>query len=462
MMGKSRVLYAALPWVLASVAVGMSAGLIASAGGRTGVVLIAAALLALVVGTVVVRDPQKGLYLMLFALPLDAAGRIITSPVTVTVYHVALLLTLGSWLLHLLGGQEDFRPAFSAVDVGIAALVAAGLWSLPGSLAPSATLIAIVRLVFLWLFFLVFVTFMRDERTADRVLALLVITAAASSLLAVVQYVMPGLSIGVVHTQGLGGGATLSRPAAFFTDPNFLAAFLSVAVISGIGRAVHSERMVEALSWLAGAGAAAVGLAITLSRTGMVGVAVGVLVLVVTAPTRVRAKLIGILAASVVIIAILAPSAVIDRVQSIGAVGTDASEATRVYMVGSTVRIIGDNWVFGTGLDAFEQAYPPYRHPGSLWSILKPHQLPLAMWAEMGIAGLFAELAVIGGVVVVIRRRTHSGWNAWECIGMAGLLALLVQSLFQYYLYFEYLWLFLALTVAATRFKHVAEEVSNG
>lgn len=449
----------ARPWALAALAAAACAGVAAAAGGQLLAVVLAALVAVLAVSGAVLRDPHRGLYLMLLALPLDAAGRVITSPVTVTVYHLALLLTLGSWAVRWLVDGRSMRPAFSAVDVGIAALVAAGVWSLPGSLAPMATAVAIVRLVFLWLFFLAFVTFMRDERTADRVLALLVFTAAASAVLAAVQYVMPGLHIGVVHSQGLGGGEMLNRPAAFFTDPNFLAAFLSVAIIAGIGRAVHCVRLREAVPWLLGAGAAAVGLAITLSRTGMVGTAVGVVVLVLTAPRRVRPKLVGVLAAGAVIVAVLAPGAVIDRVRSIGAVNTDTSEATRVYMVGSTVRMIRDRWVFGTGLNAFEQAYPAYRHPGSLWSILKPHQLPLAMWAEMGIAGLIAEVVLVGGVVVVLRRRAHRGWNAWECVGVAGLLALLVQSLFQYYLYFEYLWLFLALTVAATRFAPAAEEV---
>jgi O-antigen ligase len=128
-------------------------------------------------------------------------------------------------------------------------------------------------------------------------------------------------------------------------------------------------------------------------------------------------------------------------------------------MAQSTVEMIGDYWVFGTGLEAYDEAYPIYRRLGGRKDILEPHQLPLALPAEMGVLGLIAEVVIVLGVGIEMFTRRVRGFDAWESVALAGLVALLVQSLFQYYLYFEYLWVFLALTVAASRLSRSVKEV---
>lgn len=448
------------PWqVLVGLACALAGGAGVAVAGRDAALLLVAGAVALAVTAAVMRDVQWGLYAMLLVLPLDIAGRVITSPVTITVFHLTLLVTIGAWLVRL--GRRDplARHEWSAVDLGVAALLLAGLWSLPFSLSPAATRMSLLRVVFLVLFYLLFTTFMRDKRTMDRVLVVLVATGAASAGLAIVQTLVPGLGIGYARMVGLGGGVSIARPSAFFDDPNYLATFLSVAIIAGVGRAVHARSWPRALAWLAGTAVSSVGLYITLSRTGWVGAAVGIVVVLLTAPRRRRPRLIAVASVVVLLALVLSPSLLIERLASIGDVTNDKSLATRYLMIGSTAEIIRDRWVFGTGLGAYDVAYPAYREPGSLYQITKIHQLPMAFPAEMGIAGLIAEVLIVVGVFVVIRRRRHSGWNAWESIGVAGLVAILVQSLFQYYLFFEYLWLFLALTVAATRLERPAEEV---
>ncbi len=77
----------------------------------------------------------------------------------------------------------------------------------------------------------------------------------------------------------------------------------------------------------------------TLSRTGLVGVAVGVLVLIVTAPRK-RVLALGAAALAIVLVAALSsPAAIVERVRSIGEVSTDQSNATRVYMVPATYQM---------------------------------------------------------------------------------------------------------------------------
>jgi len=446
-------------WLAVAVLLGAAAGLVVlrvgAAVGPTLLAVAAASLLALAI----MRDTRLGLYAMLIAIPLDVVGRIITEPVVITAYHITLLVTMASWILaRYLDRPGSPRIEWSIVHVGVLALLAAAVWSLPFSLDRTSTIIATIRLLFIAAFFFVSAAHMRDERTTERVLAVVVVTGALSACVALVQFARPEFSVGNPHMLGTGMDV-INRPAGLFHDPNYLAAFLSLSVVGAVARAVHARRLVGALPWLAGALISAAGLAVTLSRTGLVGVAVGLLACILMAPRGRRSALLLALLVGAVLVVSISPGLLVERAASISDVSGDASLSTRYLMIGSTVEMIQDYWVFGTGLKAYEKAYPAYRQLGSMTQILQPHELPLALPAEMGVMGLMAEVLIVAGFVAEVAGRRHRGWNAWESAGVAGVLAILVQSLFQYYLFFEYLWLFLALTVAAARFTSAAEEV---
>ncbi len=450
-------------WVLGAAVSGAAAAALVGLGGLSPLAVIAGVLgfaIAAAVVLLVLAEPERGLWLMLLATPLDTAGRIITSPVTVTVFHLTLLLTLMAWMLRWVIDPDDGRPRWSAIDVGIAMLLAAALWSLPGSLAPAATVMSTVRLVFMWVFFLAFVTWVRSERSLRFLVVLVVVTASLSAVVSVVQSIAPDAGIGYVHTQ-VGIDGLTHRPAAFFDDPNYLGTLLSLAILAAVGLSIAARKAMHSFLWLMPAALCSWGMIVTLSRTAWLGVMAGIVALVLAAPKDRRKWLIGVLVVLAVAVTVAAPDATVSRVASFADIDRDTSIRTRVLMLDSTIDMIRDNWVFGTGLSAYEVAYPPYRHLGALVYILKPHQLPLALWAEMGLPGVFAQLLLVGGVVWMVRKRRHRGWNVYEAIGVAGLLSILVQSLFQYYLYFQYLWLFLALTAVATRLSVSTKEVSR-
>jgi O-antigen ligase len=447
---ETRLVRTPWPWLVAAGTLGAASGLAAAQG-----TLWAGALAALGVGAAFVwlawLRLDVALVALLFTLPLDVYGRVITTPVTVTVFQLGLLAILAAWLARV-ALRADATLRFSTVDLGAAALLAAGLWSLPHSLAPSATMFGIVRFGFLWAFEVMYANGIRTSKQLERVVRFLVVTGVLIGLLAIVQYRLPGFHFGIVRAvRTLGGGTAFSRASGLFQDPNYLAGFISACFVAACAMLVHSKGRADAAWWMAGAGVTGLALLVTFSRSGWVGAAVGLVVVLVTAPRRRRAGLIAVAAALAVAIVIAAPPSIVSRTKSIGAVSTDLSVATRYYMVFSTVEMIRDRWVWGTGLAAYDKAYPPYRKPGTLLTILKPHQLPLALWAEMGIAGLLAELALVGGVIAVFWRRRPQGWGPLESVALAGLLTLSTQTFFQYYLYFEYPWLFLALSVAATR-----------
>lgn len=441
-------------WVAAALAAGGVAGMLAS---RPMMAVALAVGTALVVGAL--WRIEIGLLALLLTLPLDVYGRVLTSPVTVTVFHLVLLVVLAAWYVRLLTeGCAWLRP--STLDLSMAVILLAALWSLPHSLNQGATVFSIVRLLGLWVFCLVYTNGIRNERQLRHVWIVFGVTGAVIGLLAVLQAAIPSLQFGLVtDIQAIGGTLALRRPSVFFKDPNYLGGFLSVCSVAALAMLMHAREKKWALGWLVVALASGLGLIVTFSRSAWVGAAVGLVAAVLMAPKRWRGRLIAIGLVLIIVASAVAPTQVTSRAQSIGDVDNDLSVATRYYMIFSAVDIIQDYWVWGTGLTAFEYAYVDYRRPGTLISVTKPHQLPLSMWAEMGIAGLAAEVILVLLLVLTYWRKRPNGWTPWEAAALAGTITLLPQTLFQYYLYFEYLWLMLALGVVATRFARASEEV---
>ncbi|MBE0476156.1 MAG: O-antigen ligase family protein [Coriobacteriia bacterium] len=437
------------PWAAAGLLLG-SAGGVAVTNGALSPAAAAVALAAAAIAGVVVWRVEYAPALIALTLPLDAAGRVYQGSVTITLFHLALLLSLVSWGVRVWHEPRRWLR-FSALDAGVFALLAAVVWSLPHSLNPGGTAVSLVRLVFLALFTLLYANVVRDSAGVRRLLAAVGVTGVATSALVLFQYRFPEIAPGNMSVVAKVGGTKVTRVSGFFEDPNYLAGFLTVVIVASLAEAVHARGGRRASVWLGVFALSSAALVVTLSRTGWVAVLVGIAVVVLTAPRRRRVPLAVVTALVGALLVTSASETIVARFASITDVGTDRSVATRALMLESTVDIIERHWVWGTGLNAYERAYVQYRRPGSHASVLRPHQLPLAMWAEMGLAGLFAEVLLIGAALRQFVRRRTRGWTMPETLALAGVLTLLVQTLFQYYLYFEYLWLFLALCVIARR-----------
>jgi len=112
-----------LPWALAAAVVGLLAALAAQEGARSAAATVVAVAVLVIALVLVLPHPERGVLLMLLVLPLDVAGRLLTEPLSITVFHVSLLLTLVAWAIAWLRDPETSAPRLSALDVGIAALV---------------------------------------------------------------------------------------------------------------------------------------------------------------------------------------------------------------------------------------------------------------------------------------------------------------------------------------------------
>lgn len=441
---RSSALPRPLLWALAALSLGAAGGVVAT-GGLRAAVPVAALAVGAVVAALVLWRIELGLLLIVAVLPLDVFGRIIEEPVTVTFFHFALLITLASWMVHLARGTAP-RPRFSALDGALALLILAAVWSLPNSADPDATLFSVIRLTALCAFAVLFENTVVTEGALVRILKLLTWLSVPMAVLATAQSFF---GIGVGSFLGYG---SITRAGAFFEDPNFLGGYLTVALAISAAYVVHARDWGSALVWALPAPFIAVGLYATYSRSAWVGAVVALAVVVLTAPHARRWWLVALSALLIAAVVAYAPGLIIDRFTSSANITTDRSVATRYYMNQSMLAMIADEPVWGTGLDAFKDVYPDYRRPGSIITIIEPHQLPLALVAEMGVAGLLAEVVLVFALAVTFFwRRRPAGFTVYEAAVLAGLVALLTQTLFQYYLYFEYLWLFLALAVIANR-----------
>ena len=433
-------------WVLAAAGVGVAAALIAARGPLVSL----GALAILLAGLVIIRDVRLGILGMMVALPLDVYGRLGGDRV-VTVYQVLLLLTLAAWAWQSARGDAP-RARFTTVDAWVFALVGAALWSMPFSFSIADTLFSLGRLVFLVGLFKLLTTYLENSPPLARELAAVIVaTSVAAAVLASLQHFVPGFDVGNTSVRLGTGVAPIIRGSGFFEDPNYLGGVLSVAVVFGLTIGLWEPRVRRAAMWFGGSAVCAVGLYATLSRTAWVGAGLGVLLTILLAPPKRRKPVAIALAVAAVGALAVQPAMLVERASSIVGIDQDTSISTRWYMFSSAWRMIQDHWAMGVGLGAFAEAYPPYREFGTFLSVLKPHQLPVAMWAEMGIAGLIAEV----GLTLSFARLALRGWKAGLSVesrfALVGLITLVVQTFFQYFLFFEYLWLLLAMAVVALR-----------
>lgn len=396
----------------------------------------------------IAREPRVGLAAILLAMPLDLYGRVLERPVIVTAFHLVLLITLVCWGWRVARGTLRIR--WSAVDIGMAVLVFAAVWSLPLSMARGATAVAALRLVFSAAFVLLFANLVDDAAWLRRLAAVFAVSVGLSGTAALLQYFVPGFPIRMRHAVPSADGSVIWRAAGLFHDPNFLGAIMSVAVVGLAAMATHSRSWRRAAACVLASSACGVVLVLTLSRGSWAGAVAGLVAVALTAPPRRRVAIIAGGLVLAVALALAAPQTMRARVLSSVGVSSDRSGVTRSKMFGSAAAMARDHWLFGVGLSAYDKAYPRYKAPGTQ-SVTLPHEVPVALVAQTGLPGALAQIALIAGIAIELRRRRGTVLSTYGSIAVAALSALGVGMFFENYLYFEYVWLFVALSVVAGR-----------
>jgi putative inorganic carbon (hco3(-)) transporter len=453
-----------------------AAALLGVVGAARPEVAVALLVLAVVV-TVALAWPEAATLLFVWLIYTNALAIAVTwegaprtvgllAPLLLTVPIAAGVLrgqslrlnaTMG-WIVALLVAQA--ASTVFAVDAGVSAGELAGF-----------VLEGVV------IYFLVY-NAVRTEATLQRVLWVILLAAAALSLLTAFQHFTnapfrPFHGFGQVDSAFLQGKTDTPRYSGPLGDPNYYAQILLSAVPLGI---VLCMRATSALPRLLAAGAAGmccVGIALTFSRGAAVGL--GLVLVVMIAMRMVRPRHVLAVAAAMVVVVLLVPGYA-DRVGSLSGVkgataetGTedaDQSAQSRTTEMLAAALAFADRPVLGVGPGGFPIVYQTYAQQiGTAIHATteegdqrgeeaqrEAHNMFLSVAAELGLLGLIAFCGVLWSALRSLLRARPPGRKGATDLTTALLLSLVAYigtGLFLTLAFERYFWLLLALAGVA-------------
>jgi O-antigen ligase len=189
-------------------------------------------------------------------------------------------------------------------------------------------------------------------------------------------------------------GEKVWRATGTFEDPNMTASFIMVGVIFCFAILLFSKtRLTEKLFLIFTIGVSFVGIFSTFSRSGLVTVVLGVLILLFFLENKkiILLVLVGVVATILGFI-FLSPYGefLTSRSLSIFDVMQDPSIRNRIYMAVSSFWMFIDNPLFGIGFRGYPMLYDFYIHPKApqiLLYVKESHTLWATLLAELGIIG---------------------------------------------------------------------------
>jgi O-antigen ligase len=235
-------------------------------------------------------------------------------------------------------------------------------------------------------------------RTQQHFRIVLLGLAAGSTLFAILN--LGAWAIALLTHQPI---ATANAPEALYTSPNSVAIFLEAPFAIAAGFALYSddrkERGVAAICLVFLLAA----LLLTLSRAAWLTLAALTLVAVITMPNlRVKLAILG--GALVGGFAVAQIPYVHQRLaRQLDFSFKENTFEGRLQIWSDTLRMLRDRPIFGTGLRGYEKVMTPYM-TGNRLPELYPHNLFLAMWAELGLLGLVAFVVLLGMLL----------WRGWR------------------------------------------------
>jgi O-antigen ligase len=248
-----------------------------------------------------------------------------------------------------------------------------------------------------------------------------------------------------------------TSPFGPFVNHNHFAGYIEMLIPLPLALAIIKSARAEArMFYLFAAAVMCVSVLASLSRGGMISVMISATVVVVWAWSRGAAgkshrrrsssKLIGIVRNTAIVVVILAcaglgllwigPDRLADRITQSGISGdaqkSEAFYESRGWIWEDTLRMIKANPVFGTGLGAYETAYPIYRKEDREMRVRQAHNDYLQIVADCGLIGGLLAAWFIFNIFRAIRRGalTRDPFIAALALGSGGgILAIMVHSL---------------------------------
>jgi O-antigen ligase len=406
-----------------------------------------AAVCGLAFVAVILADLRLGLCLFIL---LAFLGLLPTFGASVSVIKlIGAVLTL-SWLAAITlteqGGQRTFMAAHPLMVWVAVAFIAWATVSLVWAEDSAAVLTSVGRYLPNVVLIVIVYSAMRTTRDAVWPFAAFVAGAAISA------------AYGLVTTPSVSGTEELDRVTGTVGDPNELAVLLLVGMIFGIALAVLARRSAALRLLAAGTSLlCALGLLLSLSRGGLVALAVALVASVVMGGRwRWRAALaaVVIVVATFVFYFAFVPASSRDRLTA----SDGGAGRTDIWTVGW--RMVQDHPIIGVGAGNFQVSSVHYvLRPGSLRRDeliverhLVAHNTYLHVLAELGIVGLalFASLIVFSLRCALLAahqfaRRRNLGMEVLCRAFIISLVGMLAADFFISEQFSKQLWLLIAL-----------------
>jgi len=387
------------------------------------------ALAALVSAGVVVAvmwQPMVGVYLGLLSIPLELLSFRVGGSFGLSPSELLFLLTAAATAFHVAARSRTITP--SPVFGWFLALLLVGLLGLTFA----EDTFVIVRIVLMWSAFLTVAALVSSgtPEELERVLRAVGLTGGIVGLIALAT---------TGDQQLMAGGVIASnRAEATFAHPNVLAFCLQMSIPVALVTGMRARGLMKVVL-LAAAAIAVAGLALTLSRGGIVGAGISLAVLLAWAPFRRYAGAI-LLVLSLFALANLgslhdsSASLVAQRLGTLNSEGIRDNPRTKIWR--ATPDIIADYPFLGTGMGNFGEVSPRYgiRDLGG-FAYDHAHNIVLTFAAETGLIGVFLFLGFVFAVARAGMRALRAGdWPGFApaLAVAASLVGLFVTSLGEY------------------------------
>jgi O-antigen ligase len=390
---------AAPDWRAVALAAGGMLLVFAAPGHRVDLLVIG---LAAALGGIV-WSPLAGPLLIGATLPVFFYTRTIAGPLSVTPPGLALIL---AWVAVLARGREK-RLALAwprtAYDRPLALLLVAALLSLTVTQYPLLSVrelraLFLEPVLFFWLLYVL-------RGSAVWALAGFLSAASLTALAAVAQ---GPLGMGGTQAEGV------LRVQAWYPSANHLALMLGRAWPFLIAGALSYKRWLWVPALVVG-----LGLLLTFSTGGWLGGLIGALVVMAClAPRALVVRLGGVASLGLVVVSALAVIGVLpERLNPLRQTG-----GFRLDLWQSSLEMVRDHPLFGVGLDNFAYLYQQiYLREGAAAepNLSHPHNWILNFWLSLGILGLVA----VAWLLVRFWQEARSSITRWMVAGAVGAIA---------------------------------------
>jgi O-antigen ligase len=313
------------------------------------------------------------------------------------------ILILATFALYIAGRLQtgSWRPQRTGLEIPTALLLFAGLVAVAVSPDHLGAL-GIYRAYFIEPAILFYVALDLLRAPQDFRLILLAL-AAGTTLFAILN--LGAWAIALLTHQTI---ATANAPEALYTSPNAVAMFLEPPVAIATGFVLYANAARDRAVALVSLVILLTSMVLTLSRAGLLTLAVLAIAAVITMPQR-KLKIAMLAGAVVVGLALSRVPYIATRLANQLDPKSPANTFEgRLQIWNDTLHMLRDHPIFGAGLRAYKQVMAPYIQ-GNRGPELYPHDVWLAMWSELGLLGLVAFVVLLAMLL----------WRGWRGFGAA-------------------------------------------